>query len=168
MESRRLKKHRSDQPPIILDKHIDVKAIAPLFHSVVRSANDLEPSFPYEGTHTDDEDFFEVLQIVREERALLITADGAFFGKVQIFQEELAPRKKDRCFNGVLIVPKERDRQVALVRSFVAGELDVRLAGSPKNRVSLAFLYDSNLGLDLRAKVPVAVELCRCRWEDEA
>jgi len=161
------KKHNSDHPPVILDKHIDVKAIAPLFESVVRSANDLEPSCPYEGTHTDDEDLYEVLQIVREERALLVTADGAFFDKVQIFQEELVPRKKDRCLYGVLLVPKERERQVALIRAFVEGEMDVRLAGAAKTRVRLPFLYESNLGVNLRAKVPVAVELCRCAWEDD-
>ena len=161
-----MKKHRLVHPPVILDKHLDEKALATLFRSAVRTAKKASPRSPYEGLQEDDEDFFHVLQLAWEDYALVITGDGAFFGKAKQFQDELPKRKKDRCLCGVIIVPKVRDEQVRLLSALIGGDMQVRLRGRPGGElVALTEIAEENLGVDLRDKVPYAIELCRCAYD---
>lgn len=136
-----------------------------MFASAVRIAKTARPQSAYEGDHPDDEDFTHVLQLAWEDYAIVITADGAFFEKAKQFQDELKKRKKDRCFRGILLLPKQRDEQVRLLTAFLDGGLTVRLQGSSEV-VTLNDVYENNLGVDLRDRVPVAIELCRCNWKD--
>lgn len=161
-----MKKYRLVHPPVILDKHLDEKALATLFRSAVRTAKKASPRSPYEGLQADDEDFFHVLQLAWEDYALVITGDGAFFGKAKQFQDELPKRKKDRCLCGVIIVPKVRDEQVRLLSALIGGDMQVRLRGRPGGElVALTEIAEENLGVDLRDKVPYAIELCRCAYD---
>jgi hypothetical protein len=153
-------------PPVILDKHLDEKALALLFSSAVRTAKKASPRSPYEGLQANDEDFFHVLQLAWEEYALIVTGDRAFLAKAQQFQDELPKRKKDRCLRGVIIVPKVRDEQVRLLRALIGGDIQVRLRGRPGGElVTLTEIADENLGVDLRGKAPYAIELCRCPYD---
>jgi hypothetical protein len=162
-----MKKHQPDHPPVVLDKHLDEKSLSILFASAVRTAKTARPQSAYEGDHPDDEDFTHVLQLAWEDYALVITADGAFFEKAQHFQDELRKRKKDRCLRGVLIVPKQRDEQVRLLRAFIDGTLEVRCKGRPGGEVvTLSEVSTLDLGVDFREKVPRAVELCKCEWDE--
>jgi hypothetical protein len=152
--------HRS----IVLDKSLDEATLKPLFAASVRTAKIARPSTPYEGEHPNDEDFTHVLMVSWEDYALTITSDGAFFEKARQFQDGLARRKRDRCMRGVIIVPKWRDEQVRLLRAFIDGSLTVRYKGRP---VTLEDVAAWNLGVDLRTKVPVAIELCDCERFDD-
>ena len=90
-----------------------------------------------------------------------------FFEKARQFQNELRKRKKDRCFRGVLVVPPQRVEQVRLLSAFIDGKLEVRCKGRPGDEiVDLNEASNLNLGIDFREKVPRAVELCLCKWED--
>ena len=160
-----LKIARPEHPRIVLDKHLDAVTLAPLFSSVVRSANNVRPRWKYEGTHTGDEDFYHILQLAWEDYATILTADGEFFNKVRTFQADLARRKKDRCFNGVLIVSHIREEQVRALKGLLDGATLVRCKGRPGGEIiNIEDVSSQNLGVDFRDKVPRAVELCACKW----
>lgn len=121
-----MKVARPGHPRIVLDKHLDEAALTQLFSLVVRSANFARPRSTYKGTHGDDEDYHHILQLVWEDYATLVTADRHFFKKVRTFQADLAKRRKDRCFNGVLIVSHIRDEQLRTLGGFLDGSMQVR------------------------------------------
>ena len=157
------------RPRIVCDKHMDPELLTRYFGRLVLNAQGCRPRTRYVGNCPHDEDFTDVLQLAWEEYAPLVTADGALIEKVRVFQAELPKKWRDRCFNGVIVLPaRHREQEVALKR-FVSGTLSVRcvIHRTRGFNATLEAIDDANLGVDLTAKQPRALELCTCPWDGD-
>ena len=136
--------------------------IFPRWTWTLLSAGTTRPREPYAGSHTDDEDFTDVLQLGFEKDALVIARDGEMMEKALEFN---GCGSRGHRLNGVIVLPPKLEDQVELLRALVEGRLSVKNISEPKDALDL--IRFNNLGLDLRAKQLVAIELCDCLYESD-
>jgi hypothetical protein len=148
---------------VVTDKHVDADAMGTLLGRFAMSAASHEPQSKYTGRHMDDEDFAWVLQLAWENWAPLLTRDGDMIEKAIQFRRELPVIGSDRCLRGVVVLPLTKAQQIAILKRFMAGDIDIIPSRSgvrvPK---SIADIEEGNFGLDLRKARPKVIELCDC------
>jgi hypothetical protein len=151
---------------VIIDKHLDPEAMGKAVGRFAMSAATHAPQSKYRGSHPTDEDYDHVLQLAWENQALLLSRDGAMIKKAIQFRRDLPRIGEERCLRGVLVLPLHKADQVAALRDFLAGKLEIvrSRAGIPIPE-SLDDVEDGNFGIDLRQARPKAIELCDCEWE---
>lgn len=161
------------KPKIVTDKHIDPRMAEKVTGRLALNAQRRRPDRKYRGVNAHDEDYCEVLHLAWENYAPLLTADKAMIEKARIFQAGLPRKRRDRCLNGVIILPPHHSDQERLLNAFTSGALAARFARPRRARPRRAFnvtleqIDTANLALDLTRKVPKVIELCSCLWDDE-
>jgi hypothetical protein len=147
----------------VFDKNLDPNVFVPTLSGWNRiSAATRRPKSPYIGHHATDEDHRDFLQLVWENDALGVTADGAMLEKAWEFGR---CGSRGHRLNGVIIVPPRLPEQVDRLSALVSGEL--RVEGIDADDDPLDAICTNNLGVDLRQKVPEAIELCDCPWDED-
>lgn len=152
---------------LVADKDVGRDRLRPLLGvRRIMSAQTTKPEEAYAGSHTDDEDYTEVLQLVWETEATLLTCDGEMPNKARIFQSELRRSIKppDRCLRGIVLLPKPADQQVVVISRLARGITVNHTLAIPPGPVWLHEIDDFNLCLDLRRGVKDALlsALCQC------
>jgi hypothetical protein len=147
----------------VFDKHVDPRLFAAIFAGwTLIAAATTKPKMRYVGPYPTDEDHYDVLQLGWENDALVITGDGGMIGKAQDFGR---CGSHEHYLNGVIVLPPDQRRQVELLTKLIDGRL--KIARIDDDDSAVVAIRDSNLGVDLRAKQPVAEPLCGCPWIDD-
>lgn len=144
----------------LIDKHLDQGALAAeLAPAPVMSPVNRVPRIEHVGPERLDEDRYHVLQLAFERDATLLTADAGILKKARNFGPWWS---NGHVFGGVIVLPLGKQSQIVAVRSFKDGSLTVR-GVEPGD---FEYIWHQNLGVDLRHKPPVGVELCDCATEE--
>lgn len=149
-------------PVFVLDKHVDPDTIRASLEGTIVQSQNRRPRLRYSGPHKDDEDRYHVLQLGFENDATVVTCDQEFLEKARDFQ---------RCgshghfLNGVIVLPPGKEAQKKALTAFLDGTLQV--IGIDQRSPVIEQIQDSNLGVNLLHKQPIAQELCDCPWLDE-
>ena len=151
----------------VADKHVGVDRLVPILPvRRITSAQLSKPDILYSGTHKNDEDYYHVLQLAFENYATLLTSDGGMPSKARAFQDEQPKRERDRCFRGIIILPRDADAQVQALEVVAKGNCHPsKPGGLPDGPVLLHQVDDFNLTLDLRGGAGNAKlsHLCDCK-----
>jgi hypothetical protein len=143
----------------IVDKHIDAVMVrSEVYPAPVTPAWNRSARGKYAGEEPTDEDRNHVLQLSFERDSKLLSADGDILEKAYKF----GPcNSNGHRLGGVIIVPAGKANQIAALRAFKNGSLQVQ--GIDPG--SFDDIWWDNMGVDLRQKVPSAIELCECKFE---
>jgi len=145
---------------IVVDKHLDGRALGEVLGRFPMSAATQKPTTKYRGTHIEDEDYTHILQLAWENECPLLTRDGAMIEKAREFRLQFPKIGEERCLRGVVILPLLKDDQVAVLRQLSAG--DIEFIHNTSDVKSIDDVEDYNVGVDLRrARAPVT-RLCDC------
>lgn len=149
----------------VIDKNLSVEQIG--LPGTLIDAKTRRPASTYKGPQRDDEDFADVLQLAFEERACIVSADAAMIEKARKFHTYVVGHKGDRCLDGVIIVPLSMIQAREALKRFLDGRTRISIPGYRGKPfiVSLNDVEGANLGINLRAAPPSAVELCSCPWK---
>lgn len=156
---------------VIIDKNMDGDHVEIVLGQRTMSAQKHRPKtgpgfHHYAGSHADDEDYAHVLHLASQNEGLVLTEDGEMIEKAVEFHKELPKVGPPRCLRGVIVLPKGRERQQAVLRRLQAGEITIIASQSGVDAPrSIADVIDGNLGVDLRVENPRAIELCDCVWD---
>lgn len=156
------------QEPLVLDKNVAPDVASAVGYRPV-SASTIRPQRGYRGSHSDDEDFAHVLQLGAERAVPVLTNDGDLINKARVFSDEQSKTRRgaeEWCTRGVVVLPKGKAEQISTLQRFEGGEIDVIPAASgvpaPRN---LEDVREQNVGVDLRADHPRAIDLCHHEFE---
>jgi hypothetical protein len=148
----------------VIDKNFNAQAFMSVLPGNVIDSKTTMPKATYKGSHSEDEDFAHILQLAFERQACVITSDYAMIGKANMFHSLVMGFSGNRCMNGVIVLPNNETAAIRAIRNLRSGTTRIEAIGFK----SKPFLVDfervdgANLGINLRADAPTAIELCSC------
>ncbi len=148
---------------VVFDKHLSGKLFRDLLNGwTLLDAALRKPQIRYRGPFADDEDYYDVLQLAWENDALLVTCDQELIEKARRFG---GCGSYDHRLHGVIVLPKEARRQASLLEDLLKERPSI--VNIPADESAIDLILTNNLGVDLNARQPRAVELCDCKFDDE-
>ncbi len=122
------------------------------------------PKATYKGSHSEDEDFAHILQLAFERQACIVTSDYAMIGKANAFHALVMGFSGNRCMNGVIVLPNNERAAVGAIKKLRSGKTRIEVIGFKDKPFLVDFerVDEANLGVNLRAETPTAIELCSC------